>query len=80
MSKAVSVAPPGQGPAIAVYRPPAAERAKMTIAVIVVYGVIEAIYALAAPHSWWIFLLIVAPFAAFTIAVQRGEVVAVGED
>jgi hypothetical protein len=83
MSKAVdavSVPPPGHGPTIAVYRPPAVERVKMTVAVIVVYGVIEAIYALAAPHIWWIFLLIVAPFAALTVAVQRGDVVAVGED
>ncbi len=83
MSKAVdavSVAPPGHGPAIAAFRPPAVERVKMTIAVIVVYGVLEAIYALAAPRSWWIFLLILVPFAALTIGAQRGDVVAVGED
>jgi hypothetical protein len=83
MSKAVdavSVPPPGHGPVIAAYRPPAIERVKMTLAVIVVYGVMEAIYALAAPRIWWIFFLILLPFAALTIGVQRGDVAAVGED
>jgi hypothetical protein len=83
MSKAVDTVaapPPGHGPAIAVYRPPAIERVKMTGAVIVVYGTLEAIYALAAPHIWWILLLILLPFTAITLAVQFGDVVAVGED